>query len=494
MADTMEVMEDVAVNDLGLSLFPNQVIVVSHLGMLDAYAHGGMPALYPHWSFGKKWKELEFRLKNGDLHLAYEMIVPTNPCISWNMASNNMATMAGVLAHAAFGHNHVFRNNHVFKKWTHSSVLADYCTLARDTILAFEAQYGEDEVEEVLDAAHALQIPGGFFRFEEPPAFDLKEERKRLADKMRALEASIDPELIDVIPGLRDKLTQAPELPKDSPVYPQENILYFIERYSPRLQAWEREVIRIVRTIAQQTMYPYLLTKTLNEGAAEFIGGYLMGKLYEKGYIDGGTVIDQARVEAGVNYQADMRETGKLEAHLNPYALGLSIFKEIVRISGIEEHEKLFFKGWIDTDGPTEEDRKWFSWAGDRQWRTRLRHAWADYTDQTLIEQYLSPRLMRELKLFVVRDEGRHYVVTDTLHERTPSRTGYEAIRAKLADSYALDARIPRVEVVGADLLDERTLKLRYVPREGMTLKEESAVSVLEHAERLWGYKVSLDA
>ena len=36
---------------------------------------------------------------------------------------------------------------------------------------------------------------------------------------------------------------------------PQENILYFLEKSAPRLQAWQRELLRIVRLVAQY-FYP----------------------------------------------------------------------------------------------------------------------------------------------------------------------------------------------------------------------------------------------
>ena len=39
------------------------------------------------------------------------------------------------------------------------------------------------------------------------------------------------------------------------PAEPQENILYFVEKYSPKLEPWQRELVRIVRKLAQY-FYP----------------------------------------------------------------------------------------------------------------------------------------------------------------------------------------------------------------------------------------------
>ncbi|MFP3336162.1 SpoVR family protein, partial [Pseudomonas sp. SIMBA_064] len=35
------------------------------------------------------------------------------------------------------------------------------------------------------------------------------------------------------------------------PAEPQENILYFLEKHAPLLEPWQREIVRIVRKIAQ---------------------------------------------------------------------------------------------------------------------------------------------------------------------------------------------------------------------------------------------------
>ena len=45
--------EDVALSDLGLDVYPNQIEVITAEQMLDAYSSVGMPLFYKHWSFGK---------------------------------------------------------------------------------------------------------------------------------------------------------------------------------------------------------------------------------------------------------------------------------------------------------------------------------------------------------------------------------------------------------------------------------------------------------
>ena len=63
---------------------------------------------------------------------------------------------------------------------------------------------------------------------------------------------------------------------------PEENILYFLEKTAPRLKPWQREVIRIVRLIAQY-FYPQRQTKMMNEGCATYTHYEIMQRLLDKG-------------------------------------------------------------------------------------------------------------------------------------------------------------------------------------------------------------------
>ena len=56
--------------------------------------------------------------RKGYSGLAYEIVINSNPCICYVMEENTMTMQALVMAHAAFGHNHFFKNNYLFKQWT----------------------------------------------------------------------------------------------------------------------------------------------------------------------------------------------------------------------------------------------------------------------------------------------------------------------------------------------------------------------------------------
>src|ERR1043166_10340323 len=148
--------------------------------MLDAYSSIGMPVFYHHWSFGKRFTRDETMYRKGYSGLAYEIVINSNPCICYVMEENTMTMQALVMAHAAFGHNHFFKNNYLFKEWTNAESILDYLAFAKKYIAACEDRHGRDEVEAILDSAHAL-MDQGVFRYSRPP----RPSRERVMEKHR---------------------------------------------------------------------------------------------------------------------------------------------------------------------------------------------------------------------------------------------------------------------------------------------------------------------
>jgi len=106
--------ERVAERELGLDVYPNQIEVITAEQMLDAYSSIGMPLFYKHWSFGKHFAQHEAFYRRGLRGLAYEIVINSSPCISYLMEENTATMQTLVIAHAAFGHNHFFKNNYLF--------------------------------------------------------------------------------------------------------------------------------------------------------------------------------------------------------------------------------------------------------------------------------------------------------------------------------------------------------------------------------------------
>ena len=118
-----------------------------------------------------------------------------------------------------------------------------------------------------------------------------------------------------------------------------------------------------------------------------------------------------------------------------------------------------------------------------------LRDAWANYRDESFIRQYLSPRLIREFKLFLLKDDSRDkYYEVGAIHDER----GYRKVRDKLAVSYDLSQMEPDIQVADVDLKGDRELVLRHNVRDGIPLAEKHRDEVLAHVRRLWGYDVRM--
>src|SRR5450755_1461594 len=173
---------EIARSELGLDIYPNQIEVITAEQMLDAYSSVGMPLFYKHWSFGKQFAFQEASYRKGLMGLAYEIVINSSPCISYLMEENTATMQTLVIAHAAFGHNHFFKNNYLFRQWTDADGILDYLAFARDYIARCEEQYGNEAVERVLDAAHAL-MDHGVNRYARQPKNSLAQEKRRLDER-----------------------------------------------------------------------------------------------------------------------------------------------------------------------------------------------------------------------------------------------------------------------------------------------------------------------
>ena len=285
-----QAVENIALGELGLEIYPNQVEVITPEQMLDAYASTGMPLLYRHWSFGKHFVQHEAMYQKGFAGLAYEIVINSSPCISYVMEGNTATMQTLVIAHAAFGHNHFFRNNYLFKQWTDASGILDYLEFAKSFVAGCEERYGEAAVESVLDAAHALMAQG-IHRSPAKRRLDLKTEeaRERLR---REHDAQMHNELWRTVPGKKRTISRSEsQRVKDLLQLPQENILYFLEKTAPKLAPWQRELLRIVRLLAQY-FYPQRQTKVMNEGTATYVHYRIMSRLHETGQISDGSFFE----------------------------------------------------------------------------------------------------------------------------------------------------------------------------------------------------------
>ena len=337
-------IERIGCDELGLDVFPNQIEIISAEQMLDAYSSVGMPLMYAHWSYGKRFVRDEALYRKGYQALAYEIVINSNPCISYCMEENTMAMQTLVIAHAAFGHNHFFKNNYLFQQWTDPAGILDYLDFAKRYVASCEERHGVEAVETTLDAAHAL-MGQGVFRYRRAAKLKLadyeRRRRERLERETRTIATSGAP-----CPAARrrPKATISEEEARERKRrlrLPEENLLYFLEKNSPTLRNWQRELLRIVRNLAQY-FYPQRQTKLMNEGCATFVHYTIVNRLYDKGLISEGALMEILHSHANVVAQFDFDDPRY--GGINPYALGFAMMQDIQRICV----------------SPTEEDREWF--------------------------------------------------------------------------------------------------------------------------------------
>ena len=474
LSRTYDAIEEIALGELKLDVYPNQMEIISSEQMLDAYSSVGMPLMYQHWSFGKRFVFEDHLYRKGRRGLAYELVINSNPCIVYLMEENTMAMQALVTAHAAFGHNHFFKNNYLFRQWTDASAILSYMEFAKKYIAKCEERYGTTAVEAILDSAHAI-MDQGVFRYRRPPRLSSEKERERARERLEYEEQTFN-DLWRTLPPSAAHHDRA-EAERDASErkkalnLPEENLLYFLEKTSLILEPWQRELLRIVRVIAQY-FYPQRQTKVMNEGCATFVHYTIMNRLFDKDRISEGAMLEILQSHSNVVFQPgfdDPRYSG-----MNPYALGFAMMQDIQRIC----------------TEPTAEDRDWFpEIAGNGDWRSTLLDAWANHRDESFILQYLSPALIRKFRLFLLTDSaGDNYLEVASIH----NERGYQSVRAALARSYDVGANQQDIQVIDVDLLGDRQLRLQHNVKNGVVLEEASRDATLRHIRHLWGYDVSL--
>ena len=161
-----------------LDTYPNQLEIITAEQMIDAYTSVGMPVSYHHWSFGKHFLSTEKSYRRGQMGLAYEIVINSNPCIAYLMEENSLTMQALVIAHASYGHNSFFKGNYLFRTWTDADAIIDYMMFARNYIARCEQRYGIEAVELLLDSCHALQNYG-VDRYKRPAKLSLQKRQKK---------------------------------------------------------------------------------------------------------------------------------------------------------------------------------------------------------------------------------------------------------------------------------------------------------------------------
>lgn len=468
------VISIIAHEKYNLSTNPNRIEIVRADQMLDAYVRP-VPEGPAHWSFGKRRaKEQQDYDKNK--HLAYEIIINSNPALAYCMDTNTPVMQMIVFAHASYGHNAFYKNNYLFKELTDADTIMAVNQQLRAVVEESESKYGIEEVERVLDFCHAMR----FMDIHDAP--DRKHrtqsylETKKIKDREndffnpprasvfneKASEASADDQ--------REELVSHPDKG-------ERNILRFITNNVSHIPLWKKDIMRL-SSIVSQNFSPNVRTKVINEGVACTMHYEIMETLFDIGLIDASMHGEFRRSHAGVVYQPPGSVIKKhpvtnedveifVGSDINIYALGFEMFQDIKRIC----------------ENPNQEDREWFPHiAGKENFNDLFLHIMESNSDETFIEQYLSPAVMRKFKYFLLEGElDDDALRVSAIH----ADEGFKKIRAQLAADFRISDKIPKISLKDYQEESDRCLVLRHDVIKGQKLDIESTKQILElvHAQ-----------
>jgi stage V sporulation protein R len=487
-----------------LDIYPNQYKICSSKAMMDAYAHIGMPVMYRHWSFGKKYIQTENAYAGGQMGLAYEIVINSNPCISVNMIDNTTAMTALVMAHAAQGHNSFFKGNYMFRDWTDAEGIMPYLRFAKGYIERCYEQIGEAPVRQFLSSCHALQNMGVDRYKRRKGTASFQSEAERLQAMEKAFQENFNPIFDEnaeaqraakaIIARNKKRLNASIDYSSGG----EENLLYVLEKesiaakQSDRVQGspWMVEVMRIVRQIAQY-FYPQKQTQVMNEGWASFWHHALTTVAYEKGYLTSNQYALILESHTGVIAQPDYNSP--YYSGLNPYKLGFEMYRDIMFMARgpkdtverkryedcrYEENfaNKLYYK-----------DGKQFSFL-NTDWLDLMHYAMRNFRDESFIREFLSAGICRDFKFFsICDDDEKNYL------EITGIQSDLDVIRNSLSNQYNLSKLEPQIAAVGFDPYGDRILHLEHRSENGAPLGN-SADDVMQHINVLLRGPEALDS
>jgi stage V sporulation protein R len=232
----------------GLDWFPINYEVCDYHSMIGHMTYHGMPTHYGHWSLGKSFERTKTMYNMGMEGLPYELIINSNPSIAYLMRENPAYLQILIMAHCV-GHSDFFKNNRMFANTNPEGVVSKM-RAAKKRIQSYteDPSIGIDEVESVLDAAHALQWQTHRYG-------QVRRSQKELRTKYQ-----------DLIRNDSKGEYKNFDLSR-VPLEPDYDILGFISENAPTMTDWKQDVIDIVRDTGKYFI-PQIQTKIMNEGWA----------------------------------------------------------------------------------------------------------------------------------------------------------------------------------------------------------------------------------
>lgn len=459
LMDMWKIISDIARTEYKINFYEPAFEVVTFEEMLHIYSTS-FPIMFHHWTFGKKFEELYRQYKNNQQSIAYEVIFNTDPALCYLLETNTVPMQALVMGHAAVGHSAFFRNNEFFRQNTNPRTIISFMKNLRTFVEECEREYGQERVTEILDVCTVFQS----YAIDKTDTIELTKAEKEKKRITRLQEQEKDMEVDHLELNTTDNAEQTV-----NNRLREENILKFIGKHSPALKSWERELI-LKYCDVQQYFYPQIFTKMMNEGYASFWHYTIMNRLHELGYLSEGAVIEFLHSHTDVLTQHD--HDSNYYHGFNPYKLGFSLFSEIRRIC----------------ENPDDEDKRLFPHLVGKNWIDEIHFAMENFKDESFILQYLTPKIVRELKLFrYINDTDKSYYEISDIH----TDEDFKAIRKSLSQHYNWFNHEPLIYIEGADYKKTRTLYLVFQELNEQKHDYHSLDRSLDMLKKLWPYPIS---
>ncbi len=422
--------------EFGLDCFPQEFEICDHNQMLAYMAYSGMPAHYPHWSYGKAFEKLKTLYDYGVSGLPYEMVINSNPALAYLMRDNSLLLQILTIAHV-YAHNDFFKNNFTFRTTRPDYTLGTFKAHG-NRIRAYmeDPSIGLDRIENILDAAHAVSLQCR--RNLAMRKMTEEEERQRL------LEEAAPPH--DEFARIHRRRAYQPPDMRRVPVTPDEDLLLFIRDHNPYLAEWEKDVLTIVHEEAQYFI-PQIETKIMNEGWATF---------WHKRILDSLLLPQDLQLEFIVRHNQVVRPFPR---GINPYHIGLRIWEDIA----------LRFDGGSGDGG-----------------RSKLFEVREADRDTSFLRRHLTEDLMREMNLYEFETRNEDVVVS-----RVPDEESWREIKETLLKNVGMNG-IPVIRIVDSDYNHSHILYLKHI-HDGRDLQLEYAEKTLNYVRRLWQRDVALE-
>lgn len=225
----------------------------------------GLPTRYSHWSFGRVYQYQKAQGEMGHSKI-YELILNNNPSYAF-LDINNTETINLMIAAHCFSHSDFFANNIMFRQADEQNMI-QVARRHASFIEQCRKDYGDDEVDEWLDIALALERH-----------IDVHKKFKRTRYPKRQIEYQDRAigEWEDLIPEV-EPLVKKTVKGNFLPPYPEKDLLWFLSEYA-NIEDWQKRIFEIVRRESYY-FYPQYRTKIINEGWASYWHAELMHQYF----------------------------------------------------------------------------------------------------------------------------------------------------------------------------------------------------------------------